>query len=114
MPATILNLTLEQGATFSSTIAVGAGYDAYTARAKLRREFGGEVLATFACTTVSGGNTTVSLTATETAALTSPTWARTDEREIAVGVWDLELVSGATVVRARQGTVKLSREATHD
>jgi hypothetical protein len=116
MSATTLNLTIEQGATFSQTIAVGNTYDGYTARAKLRSQFGpcGELLATFTCSAVSSGNVTLSLTAAQTALLLAPTWAQWDERSILIGVWDLELVSGATVVRARQGEVDLSLEATTD
>ncbi len=117
MSATTLHLLIEQGATFSQTIAVATGstYDAYTARAKLRQTgFAGAVLAEFTCSAISSGSMTVSLTATQTGAILAPAWASADERAVPVGVWDLELVSGATVVRSRQGVVKLSLEATYD
>ncbi len=119
MTASTLHLTVEQGATFSQTIAVTSGaattYDAYTARAKLRQcGFRGAVLAEFTCSAIAAGSMTISLTAAQTALLVAPVWARVDDRSVQVGVWDLELVSGSTVVRSREGVVKLSREATYD
>jgi hypothetical protein len=114
--ATKLNLTIDQGATFSQTIAVGVSYSGYTVRGKIRQAgFLGATLAEFTCTAVSvGGDTTISLTAAQTAALCAPTWSAADERLVDLGVYDLELVSGATVVRSREGIAKLSREATYD
>jgi hypothetical protein len=125
MPASTLNLLLEQGATFSQTIAVGVSYAGYTARAKVRRAsylcaggyagFYGDVLVEFTCAAVTmGGDCVIGLTADQTALLLAPPWVTQDEREVLLGVWDLELVSGATVIRSRQGVVKLSREATYD
>lgn len=111
MSATALNITIEQGATFSQVIAVGGTYDGDTARATMRRTFGGEKLADLTCSAISAGNVTISLTAVETAALTVMDGTPT-EREIVIGVWDLEAVDGASVVRLRQGKVILSREAT--
>ncbi len=117
MTASVLHLTIEQGATFSQAIAVSGGntLDAYTARAKIRRRgFLGCELVAFTCSAISSGNMTLSLTADQTAMLLAPAWAEVDQRLVDIGVWDLELVSGATVIRSRQGTVKLSREATYD
>jgi hypothetical protein len=117
MSATTLNLTLEQGATFSQTIAVASdtSLDAYTARARVRRRgFRGCLVVDLTCSAILNGSLTVSLTAAQTAALIPPTWAEVDQRLIDLGVWDLELVSGSTVVRSREGVVKLSREATYD
>jgi len=110
--ATVLNLTIEQGATFTQAVAVGAAYDGYTARAALRSGFGGALLATYTATTVASGSTTLGLAAAITAALTPPTWADAS-REITLGVYELELVSpdGLIVVRARQGSATLSRKA---
>jgi hypothetical protein len=112
MPAGTFNLTgdyrIEQGATFTLTVTVttstGAVYPltAMTAAAILR-----ETKATTAHTdfTVavaeSTGVITVSLTATETAAIT-----------ITSGYWDLELTSGATVTLLLEGTVEISQEVT--
>ncbi len=52
MSASTLNLVIEQGATFTQAVSVGAAYNGYTARAALRRSFGGALLATFTATTV--------------------------------------------------------------
>jgi len=112
MAATRLDITIEQGATFSQTIAVGEAYDGYTARASIRTAFGGSRVVDLSCTTVASGNTTISLTAAQAALLTAPAYARADEREVKIGEWDLELVSGETVVRSRYGEANLSREAT--
>ncbi len=71
--ATKLNLSIDQGATFSQTIAVGSTYSGYTVRGKLRQTgFLGALLADLTCTAVSvGGDTTISLTAAQTAAPSS-------------------------------------------
>lgn len=111
MPATNLNIEIEQGATFSQVVAAGVAHAGLTPRAVLRRCFGGAVLATFACTIVDvSGNTTVSLTAEQTKALCVP-WAAYDERKVPCGVWDLETVNGSTITRTHQGTATLSRRA---
>jgi hypothetical protein len=111
VPSTPLNITIEQGATFSQAVDVGASFNGLTPRGTLRRAFGGVKLADLTCTAVSGGNTTISLTAVQTAALTD-LGERPDQREAIVGVWDLETESAGTVVRHRHGQVILSREAT--
>lgn len=112
MPATALNITIEQGATFSQVVNVGATYQGITPTGQLRRSFGGDLLAALTCSAVDGsGNTTISLTATQTGSL-QPIDALPSEREVVIGVWDLETSSGGTVVRHRQGKVILSREAS--
>jgi hypothetical protein len=109
--ATNLNLTIEQGATFSQTIAVGSGYNGHTARGTLRRSFGGDILAELTCSAISAGNVTVSLTAAQTRDLTA-IGALPSEREVVIGAWDLEADNAGAVARLRQGKVILSREAT--
>jgi hypothetical protein len=117
MAATALNLTIEQGATFSQVVNLGTTYTGLTPTAMLRRSFGsgsggGDLIASFSCTAVDGsGNTTVSLTATVTAALQA-IGALPSEREAVLGVWDMETINAGVVVRHRQGKVILSREAT--
>lgn len=112
MAATALNITIEQGATFSQVINLGVTYTGLTPTGMLKRQFQGDKLADLTCTAVDGsGNTTISLTAIATAAL-QPIGALPSEREVAIGVWDLETSNAGTVVRHRQGKVILSREAT--
>lgn len=112
MTATNLNLVIEQGATFSQVINVGAALVGVTPTGQIRASFGGALLVALTCTAVTaGGDTTISLTATQTAAL-SATGAAASEREVAIGVWDLETLVVATVVRHRQGRVILIREAS--
>lgn len=112
MPATELHLTIEQGATFSQTLTVGTTFNGLTPRAQLRDGFTGALLATFACTTVSSGQTTISLTATETAALPVPAWVG-HQRRFCLGIYDVEVPGAASAVtRTHEGNAYLSREAT--
>jgi hypothetical protein len=114
MTASNLNLTIEQGATFSQVVAVGEAYNGLSPRGTIRRSFGGDSLASLTCSAVAAGNTTISLTAAQTAAL-QPLSALPSERDVVIGVWDLETpTADATpvVTRHRQGKVILSREAS--
>ncbi len=112
MPAGTFNLTgdyrIEQGSTFALTVTVttsaGAVYPltAMTAAAKLRATAASTTSYAFTCAVAeSTGVITVSMTATETAAIA-----------ITAGVWDLELTSGATVTRLLEGTVDITAEVT--
>jgi len=119
MAATALDLLIEQGATLSQSVALGASFAGQTVRATIRSGFpaqvggAGDKVVDLSCTVVDGsGNTVLSLTATQTAALTVPANARFDERVVLLGRWDLESVGGAVVTRHRQGDVRLSREVT--
>lgn len=114
MTATKQDITIEQGATYSDTLAVGTAYNTYTARGKIRDAFGGNVLADFTGGTVTAGSVSISLTAAQTAALTATDVQSDQDREVPLGFYDIELVSGdlVTVVRVRQGKVILSREVT--
>lgn len=112
MPASALNLTIEQGATFSQVVNVGVTYVGLTPTGQLRRSFGGDLLVPLSCTAVDGsGNTTISLTAVQTGSLQAID-ALPSEREVVIGVWDLETSNAGAVVRHRQGKVILSREAS--
>jgi hypothetical protein len=103
------NLIIEQGATFSRTFtyknSAGTAVDltGYTAAAQIRSSFSAteKTDLTVSIPTPANGQIVVSLTATETAALT-----------LESGVWDLELTYGATVTRLLQGTYTLSKEVT--
>lgn len=109
----VYNFTIEQGATFSRTIVVknpdNTLYDltGYTARMQIRRDIAStEVMSTL--TTENGkiglggdnGEISLNLSATDTAAITRN------------GVYDLEIVSGATVFRLLRGAVTLNPEVT--
>jgi hypothetical protein len=112
MPAGTFNLTgdyrIEQGATYSFTVTIttsaGAVYPltGMTAAAILRETKATTAHTDFTCAVAeSTGIITVSLTASETAAIT-----------ITSGYWDLELTSGTTVTRLLEGTVEISQECT--
>jgi len=110
--ATQLDIVIEQGATFSKPLTVGVAYNGYSVRATWRKYFGGQILAQFTCPDVSAGATSLGLTAAQTSEIYRPAWAGALDRSIKYGVYDVELISGATVVRSHQGTVYLSAEAS--
>lgn len=109
-----LHYTIQQGATLSVSVTVGAAYDGWTGRSKIRRSFDGGTLAEPTISTVSGGSLTISLTAAQTAALTRPVQARCDERIAFYGLHDVEITDGTSVVRAAEGKVFHSSEVTKD
>lgn len=111
MPASTLNLTIEQGATFSQSIALGAAtWNGHSAIAKLYDRFGGQLLAEFTCSAIAANAVTISLTATQTAELTVPAYIRDDQRKFTYGYWDLTADDAVTITRLREGTVLLSRQ----
>ena len=119
MSAGRYDLTIEQGATFTLPISYKDSNDAvinlssgYSARMRIKESHGGTLLAstesadsTGATITVtlaaSGNNVTISMTATNTAALNFDS-----------AVYDLELASGSEVDRLLEGRVKLKKEVT--
>jgi hypothetical protein len=114
-------LALVQGSTYSASGSVSQGGVAYnltgyTIAGKIRRKFSDSAALqalTVTITDFPGGLFTVSLTAAETAALTlAATASNVDERLQSIGVYDIEITSGVTVIRIAQGTVTLSQEAT--
>jgi hypothetical protein len=114
MAATTYDILLEQGATFSQVITykdngVAVNLTGYTARMQVRATL--ESASTLVeLTTANGrialggtaGTITLTISATDTAALTSGR-----------GVYDLELVSGSGIVtRLLQGVATISRNVT--
>lgn len=114
-------LPIIQGSTLSLSCALTQGGVAfnltgYTMAAKIRRTFSAAAsLQDITCTitNAAGGLYTLSLTAAETAALViNPTETNVNMRDNTIGVYDVEITTGATVTRIMQGTVTLSQEAT--
>ena len=114
MAATTYDLTIEQGATFSQLVTykesgVAVNLTGYTARMQVRSTL--ESASTVVeLTTANGritlggsaGTITLTVSATDTAALTAGR-----------GVYDLELVSGSGIVtRLLQGVATISRNVT--
>jgi len=101
------DLRVEQGSTFVQTFTAldtGFTWDGWTARAQIRSapaDSGGEILLDLTpYLTVDGPSVRIAVPATQTQTLTRN------------GVWDLELVSGSTVVRWLNGKVIVSLEVT--
>ncbi len=112
MTARNLTLVIEQGATFSQAFGLGTDKNGRTCRAILRSSFLGYSIATFSCSVVATGVTTISLTSAITAALNAPLRSGLLEREVLYGTWELESTDGVTVDREYQGQVILSRRNT--
>jgi hypothetical protein len=107
---------IEQGATFSAPVTVyndlartdPVDLTGYTARMMVRSDYENPT-ALVSLTTENGritlggaaGTITLLISATDTAGFTKGDY-----------VYDLELVSGATVTRVLQGKIKVSREST--
>ncbi len=112
MAATNLDLTIEQGATFSQAIALGAStWNGQAATAQIRSKFDGGKLVDITAA-IATDTLTLSLTAVQTAALVAPAYARADEQTVLIGYYDVESISGDVVTRHRQGRVYLSRGIT--
>ena len=109
--AAIANLTIDQGATFTSDVTVkdaqGNAFNltGYTASAKLAKGFASTRtrtnMTTSIATDATTGVVTLSLTATETAALDAERY-----------VYDLEITSGATVTRVIEGIITVRAQVT--
>ena len=109
--AAIANLTIDQGATFSSDVTVKDAQDnafnltGYTAVAKLAKGFASTKtrtnMTTSIATDATTGVVTLSLTATETAALDAERY-----------VYDLEITSGAAVTRVIEGIITVRPQVT--
>jgi hypothetical protein len=103
--ATIKNLVLEQGATFSANIQylnsnkVPIPLVGYNVRSKMRTSYNAANAAAFVAviTNAATGNITLSLTASETAAL-----------EYGRYVYDVEAYSGQVLVRVVEGTIDVT------
>ena len=101
------NITIDQGSTFSSGIDLLDDNDEpvdvsnYTARGQIRKHYSSSNAVSFT-TTLSNGSLVISLTATQTAAMTAGRY-----------VYDLELVDPAnTVMRILEGIVTVTPEVT--
>lgn len=109
--AAIANLTIDQGATFSSDVTVkdaqGNAFNltGYTAAAKLAKGFASTRtrtnMTTSIATDATTGVVTLSLTATETSALDAERY-----------VYDLEITSGAAVTRVIEGIITVRPQVT--
>lgn len=102
------DIAIEQGATWSRVFTyteddgtTPINLTGYTGRAQIRRSPMGRLLADFTVS-INGaaGEVTLSLTATQTAELYED------------GVYDIELVNGATVIRLVQGKVTVNAGVT--
>lgn len=111
MPATKHHLKIEKGATLSVVFDVedtaGTAIDltGFAGRGTIRPSVGSSTTTqalTVTITTAASGIVTVSLTATETAALTAGF----------VGVYDVEVYSGTVVYRIAEGVAIVSGEVT--
>lgn len=106
MTAGTWDLVIEQGATFTQTYTTtdpGWTWDGWTARAQIRAlpaDQGALLLDLTPYLTVSGAAVELAIPASATQALTRN------------GVWDLEMVSGSTVIRLLQGRATVSLEVT--
>jgi hypothetical protein len=109
--AAIANLTIDQGATFTSDVTVkdaqGNAFNltGYTAVAKLAKGFASTKtrtnMTTSIATDATTGVVTLSLTATETSALDAERY-----------VYDLEITSGAAVTRVIEGIITVRPQVT--
>lgn len=112
MPASALNLTIEQGVTLAQAVTGLSAYNGRTPTAVVRDRFGGRLLATLTCTEVADGSTTVGLSATLSAALSAPAYAKDTERSVVIGYWEMIDTNGETKTRIKEGTVTLSRQVS--
>lgn len=117
------DLKISQGSTFTRSCAIWVAtpgdtdLTGCTFAAKIRDKFGASstviISLTIDTSLIASGQWVISLTAVQTAGLTVPAGTADDQREAIIGVWDLEITSGATVYRYAQGDVYLSREVTY-
>lgn len=109
--AAIANLTIDQGATFSSDVTVkdanSQAFDltGYTAAAKMAKGFASTRtrinMSTSIAADATTGVVTLSLTATETSALDAERY-----------VYDLEITSGVSVTRVIEGIITVRPQVT--
>lgn len=95
---------MDQGATFSQTIALGNNdidLSGYTVRGSMRKHFGANNDHDFVCNVVNTTHYLFSLPASNTAAIEAGNY-----------VYDIEIVSGNTVYRVLEGLVYVTPEVT--
>jgi len=110
--AAIANLTIDQGASFSSDVTLRDSSNAlfdltgYTASAKMAKGYSSTRTRVAMTTTIASdpatGVVTLSLTAVQTAALDAP----------ARYVYDLEVTTGASVTRVIEGIINVRPNVT--
>lgn len=113
MAAGIYDITIEQGATFQMNLtwkdSTGSpvNISGYSARMQVRENYEAEdtlvSLVSPADITLGGALGTIAITIAASA---------TQNLQLEEGVYDLELVNGATVTRLIQGKATISREVT--
>jgi hypothetical protein len=111
MPAKYTNLKIESGATFSTTITLKNSDDVplnltgYTGSCKMRKSYYSDFnvysLTISVVSPATDGKITISSTATNTATYKPGRY-----------VYDVELISGATVLRVLEGIVEVTPNAT--
>lgn len=122
MSAGRYDFLIEEGATFTRTItwqdSAGAGITltGKTVAAKLRAKTSdNKEIVSFTCTVANQGTYpgrfTLSLTATQTAALPTA-FARSANKEILELAYDIEITSGSEVYRLLEGIASISPEVT--
>lgn len=106
--ATVQNITIDQGTTFSLTITLtnddGTAKDlsSYTASAQMRKSYYTSTYTAFTTAKVDlSGELTISLTATQTSAIKAGRY-----------VYDIEIVSSAETLRILEGIVTVTPEVT--
>lgn len=107
--ATIQNLYIDQGTTFSLTITISDQYGGvknltdYTAAAQLRKSYYSTTSTSFTASVSSAleGEVTISLTATQTSALKAGRY-----------VYDIELTSTLETLRVLEGIIVVNPEVT--
>ncbi|HND36774.1 MAG TPA: hypothetical protein PKZ49_09180 [Nitrosomonas sp.] len=118
MAAGKLNLTIEQGSTFTRLLTIKSGgtpvnLSGYSFAGQVRRKHSDQKkLAEFTCAVgspTSNGQVTISLTATQTSAIP---FIYDDDGNLEVFYYDIEMTVGSTVDRILEGTVTLSPEVT--
>ncbi len=115
-------LPITQGSTLSLSCSLAQGGAAfnltgYTMTGKIRRKFSDSAaLVSLTCTVTNaaGGLFTLSLTATQTAALTVSSTDPTPDssREKTLGFFDVEITDGTVITRILEGAATLSQEVT--
>lgn len=106
--ATVSNIVIDQGTTYSFTFnltnADGSAKDlsSYTVAAQLRKSYYTSTATSFTTSTVDlTGEITISLTATQTAALKAGRY-----------VYDIEIDDGSETIRVLEGIVTVTPEVT--
>jgi hypothetical protein len=110
MPAGVYDIYIEQGATFTLAIDVaGLNLSGYSGRGQIRSKANSSEILAPLTVTIAGSVVNISLTAAQTALLpaTGDLYNNTYS-----ATYDVELFSGASVVRLLNGVARISPEVT--